>query len=345
MPRINRPLSQMSRVEKHEFFVSYAHQALDQYDIGRYHPEFLNHREGATFQVYVREADTRYHLRLHNPTPSGDTQWLGPEVINSGLKWLEALARDTDIDVQRPVHNRQGQWLTQVEGEADESITCSLLTWVEGVDGLSMPLRTPQDFFRMGELMARLHEHANHWQVPPDFVRPRYGEATLHTTLEAVEANLEIGRFLPDEAQLFSDALARGIETMEGLEKSPVNWGIVHGDMGYKGNCVFHRNKVSPIDFNDCALAYYLYDIAYAFLYIDAGYRRTFLEGYERVRRLPTNFQPLIETFLVIGQINLLTRLAPRPEEHFDYVPRFAGNECLSLLQDRPFLFQRAWWE
>jgi Ser/Thr protein kinase RdoA (MazF antagonist) len=345
MATINRPLSQMSRVEKHAFFVSYAHQALNQYDIGRYHAEFLNHREGATFQVNVRETDTRYHLRLHNPTPGGDAQWLRPEVINSGLQWLEALAQDTDIDVQQPVRARQDQWLTQVKGEADEFIICSLLTWVDGVDGLSMPLRTPQDFFRMGELMARLHEHANHWQIPPDFVRPHYNETTLRTTLEAIEANLETGRFLPDEAQLFRDALGRGLETMEGLEKNPDNWGIVHGDMGYKGNCVFHRNRVSPIDFNDCAFAYYLYDIAYAFLYIDAGYRRTFLEGYERLRRLPHNFQSLIETFMVVGQINLLARLASRPQENFNYVPRFARNECLSLLQGRSFLFQRAWWE
>ena len=132
---------------------------------------------------------------------------------------------------------------------------------------------------------------------------------------------------------------------MRGLERGPQAWGLIHGDLGHLGNCVYDRNEVSPIDFNDCAFGFYLYDIAHAFLYINSGERRAFLNGYQKHRSLPTDFQPLIEGCMVAAQINLLARFAPHPHRRLDYAARFVAHECTSFIRGRPFLFGRSWWE
>ena len=52
--------------------------------------------------------------------------------INSHLLWIEALNRDTDLLVQRPVRSVSGDFFTDVESDNGQSFLVTLLRWVEG---------------------------------------------------------------------------------------------------------------------------------------------------------------------------------------------------------------------
>jgi hypothetical protein len=55
-----------------------------------------------------------------------------PARIRSHHAWLEALARDTDLTVQDPVRNHDGETITTVPGERGKTYLVSVLRWVKG---------------------------------------------------------------------------------------------------------------------------------------------------------------------------------------------------------------------
>jgi hypothetical protein len=94
------------------------------------------------------------------------------EVVRSELLWLAALSQDTDLNVPKPVLNKERQYATVISDENfPQPCLCALFHWTKG--RFLYRSLTPSHLFQVGELTARLHQHAAHWDRPAGFTRRR----------------------------------------------------------------------------------------------------------------------------------------------------------------------------
>jgi Ser/Thr protein kinase RdoA (MazF antagonist) len=264
----------------------------------------------------------------------------GRRTLESGLQWLAALHRDTDVIVQEPVRDVLGDYVVEVSvpDDAGGSVFCSLVRWIEGERFAGAPSWrecrpvpiSPEWAGRLGVMVAKLHRHASQWALPTGFIRPRYGADKMYAWLRRLGAYVRVGRVSAADLALLGRAARRVEEWMIELGERESHWGLIHADL-CPDNYVFYQNEVRPLDFDLCGFGHYGLDIGYAFLWQSPGNRRAFLEGYERVRRLPGNYQRVIEAFYIWGVIAMLKFWAPNPE--------LIERTCTRYLRNEPFLF------
>lgn len=321
--------------------------ALAQYDIENPRYEFLHYRDGVTFFVEPLYLLGKYVLRIHNPARDYQKAWHQREVIESGLRWLEAIDQDGILSTQKPVRNIEGELVTEVTPlrHSGEPYLCTVLHWVEGTGGKEIPGRTLAHIRQIGQIMAQLHQHSIAWERPADFVRPKFDAEELEAAIKHLRQITREGRLSRSDYALFDRAAQRAMPFIDGLERNEDSWGLIHGDLGHRGNCVYFRNQVHPIDFNGCLLSFFLLDLAWAFLYIEGSKRQSFIDGYTSVRPLPADYRTAAEHLYIGAQINLFSRYAQEGETSLGYARRFAARECRSYLEGRSFLMDRAWWE
>ena len=148
-----------------EEVLSLANQVLGQYDLKDSTPEFLRHNENITFRVRERTQRRSLLLRIHFPaTANFDRNRYTEEMICSELMWLEALTRDTDITVQKPVRSKEGKLVSFLAHPAqEEEVPCSVLEWVKG-ETLSQEANNACNLAEsFGRMLAKLHDHSNGW--------------------------------------------------------------------------------------------------------------------------------------------------------------------------------------
>ena len=82
-----------------------AQRVLAEYAFDKPQLSFLGHSYNVTYQV-TTDSDT-YLLRIHIPiTITMGTHGSKYEMVNSEVQWLQALARETNLTLQKPVTNR-----------------------------------------------------------------------------------------------------------------------------------------------------------------------------------------------------------------------------------------------
>jgi Ser/Thr protein kinase RdoA (MazF antagonist) len=172
-----------------------AQAAISQYGIVPDRCHFLGHSESVTF--CVETSSEKFLLRIHQPTAQNqDNRWQQPEVIESELLWLSALHDETSISLQKPVKNLDHRWVTQVwVDESAGRFYCSLLHWLEGEVMSVQP--TAQQAYRLGTVLARLHQHSHQWQLPQNFVRPAYDRSRLQWALSELHRAVLSGLISP----------------------------------------------------------------------------------------------------------------------------------------------------
>jgi Ser/Thr protein kinase RdoA (MazF antagonist) len=95
------------------------------------------------------------------------------------------------------------------------------------------------------------------------------------------------------------------------LGESPDTFGLIHADI-HQNNYLFHDGEVRLIDFGDCGWGQYLYDLAVTISELDglpgcAALRDAVLAGYRRVRDLSPVHEDLIDTFVMLREVQNVT--------------------------------------
>jgi Ser/Thr protein kinase RdoA (MazF antagonist) len=169
----------------------------------------------------------------------------------------------------------------------------SLLGWSKGrriASGLQ-----PVHFGALGHLMARMHEHAEHWQPPVGFTRRGWDWEGLFGDQAGFDRPArEVWALVPDQCRASFEKVAEETRrVMDAWGKAPNAFGLIHADLsvGREGNVLFHRGQAIPLDFDDCGYGYWVYDWATALAHWRAHsqwpvYRQALLDGYARVRPL-----------------------------------------------------------
>jgi Ser/Thr protein kinase RdoA (MazF antagonist) len=281
-------------------------RALDNYDIAEPRIELVAHGENTTFRV--SSCGGQYLLRVHRPTRFGhDVD--SKAAITSELDWLVALRADTPLAVPEPVRAVGGEVTTTetADGVAGTRV-CSLLRWMKGRNHNHSA--RPVHLYRLGGVLAQLHNHADQWRVPDGFMRIRWDhEAYFGNTM--VYGNVDAA----DAWKLLPANLHRGFATvadqlgdiMQQLGKGPDVFGLIHAD-AHLDNVLFDGQHTRLIDFDDCGFGYRIYDVAVALWQLRhrddyPTFNEAFVRGYTEHRPLPTEQTAHLDAFIAAREV------------------------------------------
>lgn len=291
-----------------------AEAALVPYHLDNVGLTLINPIENTTYRVDAA-SDQRYCLRIHRPGSDVAT-------IRSELLWLAAIRRDTNLVVPDPVVARDGSLVTIITVDGvPESRCCVLFRWVEGrfvhhIQQLSLDM-----IAHVGAFMARLHQHAAHWTPPEDFVRGRVDLETLRDpAFGAIGLATGAPLLTKDDDAIITTTIERVAATLQVLGEESAVFGLIHADL-VPANYLFHNGEVRGIDFDDCMWSYYLYDIALALRALEdrenyPALRAAFLDGYRTIRRLASDAETHLDTFLAMSHVVRLVWVL----EHADHL-------------------------
>ena len=268
--------------------------ALRKFGFSQYQLTFLQHLVNTTFRLDCN--DGRYLVRIHR----AKTQ----TAVASELVWLEALVRKTTVSVQTPQRSLDGEMIVVGEhGGVPEPYPVTVLSWLDG-QILTQDQRSPHHFYRLGQLVAKLHDHAQHWTPSFELNRPIYDAASV------LESDSLSNNQLPENVREHLRTLHKQLQEVEQrLGKNPAQFGLIHSDLSF-GNVLFMDDEVLPIDFDDCGFGYYLYDLAVILAgpWERPGFlqrRNALFQGYREICELPDEHLSLIPTFMAMRASSL----------------------------------------
>lgn len=286
-----------------------AQHALNAYDLANIRFKFLRQAGNTLFQVSEANptlitkanlyAPGQYLLRIHQPGYQACT------AVELELEWLSSMCRHADLPVPEPVLTPDGRLYTQVAipGIPEKHI-CSLLRWVNGQQ-LRREGTRPHHYKALGELVARLHNHAAHWNPPVGLSKRKYDWDGLFRK-EGVEGNPSREAWLllpPEYTEPFETISWRVKQVMDKWGKGPDVYGLIHADIGMDANVLFWKGDVRIIDFDDSGFGYYVFDLSVVLEdsqdhQIQPQFRDALLNGYTRVRSLSEDQVGNIDLFL-----------------------------------------------
>ncbi|MDH2424033.1 phosphotransferase [Sphaerisporangium sp. TRM90804] len=267
--------------------------------------KLINVSENATF--LATDGDARTVLRVHR------LGYHAPEAIASELDWLTALREEAGVPTPAVLPALDGSRLVAVDDPGAAPRTCVMFAFVPGAEPAEDSL--VQDFEPLGALTARMHRHARGWARPPGFTRfhwdvdaafgprPRWGRwqdgAGVDGEARAVLSRLE---------SALRDRLAR-------FGTGPDRYGLIHADLRLANLLVDPAPAggaaVTVIDFDDCGLSWYLYDLAAAVSFIEHHPRvpemvDSWVRGYRTELGLPAEDEREIWTFIMFRRLLLV---------------------------------------
>ncbi len=237
----------------------------------------------------------RLHAGIETATDRPSDIWREPQVIESELLWLNAIAHDTNITVPKPIQNRFGEWVTNfTQTETGLTIPCSLLQWINGNHLSGEP--TSLQIKQLGTLMARLHQHSNSWSLPSGFSRPTHDVEQIKSATSQLGILVQNKVISAGDYQVFQNAAVQVQTFMAELQQTRSTWGLIHADL-HQGNYLLHDEEVRPIDFSRCGFGFYLYDIGQAVGDIEAPLRSHFLKATPVCDRCQPTIKLLLKRF------------------------------------------------
>ena len=143
-------------------------------------------------------------------------------------------------------------------------------------------------------LDAQLHNHADQWRPPDDFVRISWDDNTFFGNA------MVFGNVAAADAWFWLPARLRGLFTrvaeqvgavMEELGRGMDVFGLIHAD-AHLDNVLFDGGRTFLIDFDDRGFGYRMYDVAVALWELRhrhdfPTFEESFVRGYRRHRPLP----------------------------------------------------------
>lgn len=271
--------------------------ALSRYPLAAGRLTFVAHGENTTFRH--DGPDGRHLVRVHRHQRHGGGLD-AVAAIRSEIAWLQALRRHTELAVPQPVAARDGASTVTVDLTGTTRV-CSVLRWMDGRIHEASP--RPTHLRRLGDAMARLHDHADGWTPPSGFVRIRWDHETFFGNV-MVYGGTPAARcwdLLPEELR----ARFRTVDTaMVDIIAGAGDTGLIHADM-HLGNALFDRGAAKIIDFDDCGTGPRLYDLAVALWELRDRpdyplFRDALLSGYSGRRDLNVEY---LDDYIALRQV------------------------------------------
>jgi Ser/Thr protein kinase RdoA (MazF antagonist) len=294
--------------------------ALEQYGLRDARVGFLRQRNWKTLFRVASPTQGEFTLHMYRRPNLGEDALRSPDglrsfdgrsseaALHSQLLWMAALRRETDLSVPEAIPTLDGSLTSYVSVEdVPAPRRCTLLRWMPGKSMLES-LR-PANLSLVGSYVARLHLHAERFSVPEGFLRPRWDWDHVLGNSALLWSRGEVF-YSESEMEVFRAAAERVKWTLHAVGENSSVFGIIHSDL-LPQNFVFHTGTVCAIDFDECGWGYYLFDLAWMFraLGFSAPMQAALLEGYQRERPLPEDYQKHFETCMAMRVVDLVNRI------------------------------------
>jgi len=294
--------------------------ALKHYPLKLKKLELIHHGENTTFRLTACQGnrESQHLVRVHR------AGYQTPDSIRSELLWLEALARDTDIPAPRPNRNVDGDPLTVATAPGIPEPRCVVVfDWIPG-RFLERSLG-PASFSRVGQLTARLHDHASRWKPPAGFVRQVWDADGLLGPQPIMGSLFSHSRMKKAHRETIMAGTLQIQEILRGMGKGRDVFGLIHADL-HHGNYLFSGRDVHPIDFDDSGFGYFLYDLAVTLLAVNRRQdyerlRQALIQGYRSVRPIPDDHVRIVDLFIQTRRLVMSGWLMSRSDN-----PRFRAR-------------------
>ena len=218
-------------------------------------------------------------------------------------------------------------------------IPCTLLTWVHGQPFSQEAPHGTRLAYTLGELMAKLHAHAQTWSPPEPFLRLSYDAQLLQEALANLNVGVQQGIVNGDDAIPATEAGEYIIALLETMSKTPDIFGMIHADFP-NGNVLVQGKTLIPIDFSLSGRGPYLLDVGICLSNLQQSLRMSYLKGYGGSLSETQHHQ--IEAFIIMMILISSTRHLTNPEWQAWFHRRFpviAQTYCPRLLRNETFLF------
>jgi Ser/Thr protein kinase RdoA (MazF antagonist) len=307
-----------------------AQRALQGFDLRE--PEFrlLNHGFNTVFRVDTAD-NQRFALRLNVNSRRS------LENLRAEVSWLQAIAQDTELSVPKVEPTSQGQALQVLDSpEVGRPVPAVLFHWLSGPN-INKRLRTT-NMFHLGKAMAVLHEHAEHWVLPPGSALA-CGDQVLLTDpnrLASIDNAVVPGHALNDERRvLFLAVLEQAQAMLNGLYAQAKPHAL-HFDL-HPWNLKWYRQHLSIFDFDDSAIGIPAQDFSTFWYYLRQHPKHQQLAeqvcaGYETKRTLPIPNTHALETLVAARSLLLANDIVGNENPEIrNYTPKFFANTEVRL--------------
>lgn len=246
----------MSHDEQLKILLEVAEAATKHFDLPpNLSVKMINLSENATYGIVAPDGQ-RWALRIHRDG------YHSKAAIASELAWLMDLRNSGVVVTPRPVKGLNGEIIQEVSHPALAVPRYVVLSdWETGSEpGIGQNLIKP--FEILGEVTARMHEHARKWRRPSFFTRFTWD---FETSLG--EEKPHWGRWRdgmgvgPAEAKLFGRTVDVIGNRLGSYGKGNERFGLIHCDLRL-ANLLIDGDAVKVIDFDDCGFGWYMYDAA-----------------------------------------------------------------------------------
>lgn len=243
----------------------------------------------------------RFALRVHRP------RYRPAEHTRSELAFLDSVQQPlgaAGVRVPAPVRAKDGSLSVTVtvpglDGAATQTLTCDLLTWVDGEVRRPEAGLGPRGVHQIGRALAHLHLTSESFAAPQGFDLPTWDPKSLFTEASHYRPGPFRDLLSAADRSDFDAVAAQTAEIFDRLGDGREAFGIVHHDF-ILGNCHTVRTRqgwsVGVLDFDESGWGHYLADLG-PILGNLSDYphfrrlRAAFLDGYRSVRALPVELE------------------------------------------------------
>ncbi|WP_319558498.1 phosphotransferase enzyme family protein [Thiomicrorhabdus sp.] len=270
----------------------------------------LSLSENATYRVDMSDRPPLV-LRVHR------TDYHSKKGIQTELDWMNALQGEAGIKTPQAILGKNGEAIQEIVSESSGEVRyITLFHFIDGEEPDESDLIEP--FKRLGEVAGKMHNHAREWVLPEYFDRlvwdyegcigasANWGDWRLGPGLESHQFSTleEVAELLKVRLQAFGQSTQR--------------FGLIHSDIRL-ANLLICDGETRVIDFDDCGLGWYLYDLASAVSFIETmpGLDKVieaWIEGYLRSAELSEEEIREIPTFIMLRRLTLLAWLGSHPD-------------------------------
>lgn len=252
--------------------------------------DLLKERENTVVAVCTPAGDDLV-LRLHRPGYRTDDE------LRSEQHFTEALRTQGVVATAACVRTADGDVVAHVEGApGSDVLQATMLRRVPGVplgdvtDLGALGADAAAQYSSLGEIMARLHTHAEQWSPPEGFTRPSWDIDGLLGEQPLWGRFWDAPSLAPEDAEVLAAFRRHAVDALAAIGQPPARFGLLHGDF-LPENILVHADTLTLIDFDDCGWGWHLFDIATSFVGVWGHREQTaleaaFLDGYRSVRDL-----------------------------------------------------------
>ena len=299
-----------------------AERVLSKYPIGGYEVSHLATHSNVMFRV---DTEKGQHRVLRVGTPHSNTR----SNIAIEVAWLDALNRETSLNVVRPLETSDGMLVVdELDEELGKERPCVLFTWIPGApmgEGAG-----PFGYRLLGQMSASLQRHGRSWTAP-ETQKARSWDRVFYYDPEFDPIVIDD----PVYGHLFDIPRRRVIARAHELATTVIeqSWSegepqIVHGDL-HEWNVHVARSSLHAFDFEDVMWALPAQDAAISLYHTRASdqkavIRDSFRRGYETILPWAIQDESQLDGFHAARQVMLMNYAARAlpPQEASDYLDR-----------------------